>query len=973
MDAFYAKLHSLYTKAFGEAVDGMAQSIQRPLSHVFSLRGTSLASPCTGRVCYAFHEQEVAMKSQPITRRGAIALAGLALAGCTPTDDPDAGDRDNQGPTLTPLDGKLTKDWDAAYYVPAFETTDEAREASEQVAVQVQAEGMVLLHNRNKTLPIEPKTRISLVGRSAIDTIFGGTGAAGIDMDSCMSLIDGIEDAGLKINTIATRWIKRTYEDYPRGAVGRLDQPSTVSSYIGEIPWDEYPEDVRESLDDTICVVVLGRTSGEGDDLSTNLLYDLHSGESDTFVANAETENYVQGQHQLELTVEELSLLAGVKERAKRMIVLLNCATTMQLGPLVERGGDYEADAIVQIGFPGAVGAKAVGQMLTGEVNPSGRTCDTWAVDFRTNPTMYNFGNHTYTDIDSFYTQLGSGAHFVEYEEGIYVGYRWYETADTEGFLDYDKAVVFPFGYGLSYTEFDRVLDDVSVDSGNVIINVTVTNTGSRAGKDVVEAYFTAPWEPGMPEKSSVVLAAFAKTELLEPNDSQELVLSWPLRQMASWNTTLGAFVLDEGSYEISLRSDSHTVIDSRKTHVPQTVYGIDSSTGQNVVPRFSDMDLYLARNCTLLSRENFTETFPTKRKGNRVAADCGLTLAPFDASTRVDLADEMPILRGDFNLELIDLRGQSPTSPLWELLLDQLSVEDMTTVVANNVYGNPRLRSVGKPETVEPDGPAGFAYMNATTGHAAYPSGYIQSQTWNTDLMRTMGEAVGEEALAAGYCGWCAPAINLHRSPFGGRTFEYLSEDPTLAGKMACGIVEGAASKGVYCQCKHFCLNEQDTNRCWHLLTWAPEQAVRELYARPWEIVIKEARCELPLLDPATGERKTVLWPAATAVMSSYNFVGATWAGGRESLVTGLLRDEWGFAGYVVSDWSFYDYMEKNQAIYAGTDVNFTTEGATGEMADTQSATAVLSMRRAMQHYLFTVANSNAMNGLVPTVLVEG
>ena len=837
--------------------------------------------------------------------------------------------------------------------------------------MQVEAEGMVLLHNRRDTLPIEPKTRISLVGRSAVDTIFGGTGAAGIDQDSCMSLIDGIEEAGLRVNTTTTRWIKSVYEDYPRGAVGQLDRPNTVSSYIGEIPWSDYPDDVRDSIDDTICVVVLGRTSGEGDDLSTNLLVDLNSGESDTFVPNAETENYVQGQHQLELTKEEYELLAGVRERAKRMIVLLNCATTMELGPLVERGGDYEADAIVHIGFPGGVGAKAVGQLLTGEICPSGRTCDTWAADFKTTPSMANFGNFTYTDVEGFYTKLGSGAHFVEYEEGIYVGYRWYETADAEGFLAFDDSVVFPFGFGLSYTDFEQVLESVSVVSGNVTMSVSVTNTGSRPGKDVVEGYFTAPWEPGMPEKSSVVLGAFAKTALLEPGATEEVTLSWPLRQMASWSLELGAFVLDEGGYEISLRSDSHNVIDSRKIKVERTVYGIDSTTGQNVVPRFSDMDAYLARNCKQLSRADFAGTFPTRR-GNRSAADCGLTLAMYDALSHIDLADEMPTQRGERVLQLIDLRGQSPESPLWEKLLDQMSIEEMVNVVANNVYGNKRLRSINKPETVEPDGPAGFAYVKAPTGHAAYPSGYTQAQTWNVELLRTMGEAVGEEALTAGYCGWCAPAINLHRSPFGGRTFEYLSEDPTLAGQMALGIVEGAASRGVYCQCKHFCLNEQDTNRCWHLLTWASEQAVRELYARPWEIVVKEARCELPLLDPETGERATMLWPAGTAIMSSYNFVGATWAGGRESLVTGLLRDEWGFTGYVVSDWSFYDYMEKNQAIYAGTDVNFTTELSTGEMVDKESATAILAMREAMKHYLFTVANSNAMNGIAPTVIVS-
>ena len=908
--------------------------------------------------------------TRSITRRTALALAGLTLAGCTNTDEPNNGDNTENEPVFTPLNSDDTKEWDTLYYKPAYTTTDEAREASERVAVKIQAEGMVLMRNRNNVLPLEPGTKISLVGRSAVDTVFGGTGAAGIDMDSCMSLREGIEAAGLKINTKVYRWTMQNYENYPRGAVGQLDQPSTVSSYIGEIPWEQYPEDVQDSLDDTICVVVLGRPSGEGDDLSTNLLSDLNSGESDTFVPNAETERYVTGQHQLELSAEEYDLLAAVRERAKRMIVLLNCATTMELGPLVERGGDYEADAIVHIGFLGAVGAEAVGQLLVGDVCPSGRTCDTWAADLKATPSYANFGNHTYTDIDEFYTQLGSGAHFVEYEEGIYVGYRWYETAATEGFLDFDKEVIYPFGYGLSYTDFEQVLSDVEIESGMVTMTVVVTNTGNCAGKEVVQGYYTAPWEPGMPEKSSVVLAAFAKTELLETGDSEEVVLTWPLRQMASWSMELGAYVLDEGNYEISLRSDSHTVIDKRSFKLDRTVYGIDSASGQNVTQRFYDMNLYMAANCRQLSREDFTGTFPLY-KGNRTAANCGLNLAMFDASSRINLEDEMPTTEGERVLQLIDLRGQMPDSPLWDKLLDQMAVKEMVNVVANNVYGNPRLRSINKPETIEPDGPAGFAYMKAPTGHAAYPSGYVQAQTWNTQLMRAMGEAVGEEALVAGYCGWCAPAINLHRSPFGGRTFEYLSEDPTLAGKMARGIVEGAASRGVYCQLKHFCMNDQDTNRCWHLLTWATEQTVRELYARPWEIVVKEARCELPYLDPATGELKTKTWPAATAIMSSYNFVGSVWAGGRESLQTGLLRDEWGYPGYVVSDWSFYDYMEKNQALYAGTDVNFTSETTTGEMVDKESASAVLSMRRAMKHYLFAVANSNAMNGMAPTVVV--
>ena len=920
------------------------------------------------------------MTTRGITRRDALAaaagLGAAALVGCAgATESPEPAaepETTNEGLVIEAVD---PTGWDAQYHKPAYATKAEARTAAEEVARRVEAEGIVLLKNTADLLPLAAGTRVSLLGRTAVDTIFGGTGAAGIDFDACVSLAEGIAQAGLEVNDAPLAWIRSAYLDYPRGAVGQLDRPSTVSHYIGEIPWEDYPQDVLATLAGTVAVVVLGRPGAEGDDLSIDLAGDLEDPEVEAFTPNRETEGYVAGQHQLELSREELSLLAGAKAACERVVVLLNVATTMEVGQLVERGGAYEADAILEIGFLGGVGALAVGDALAGIVNPSGRTTDTWATDLTKTPSFANFAARRYLDVDDHYTQLGSNAFFVEYAEGIYVGYRWFETAAEEGVIDYDASVTFPFGFGLSYTTFGQTLDavgfvsDDDVAGGRVEVSVTVTNTGSRPGKDVVQLYHSVPWTPNGPQVSAVVLAAFAKTGELAPGESQTLSLSWALRDVASYDPAIHGWWREAGTNTVSLRANSHDVIDSWDEYVPERAYLTDDATGAPIENRFEDMDEYLEANVTLLSREDFAGTFPTM-SADKTAVDAGVELEEYDPLAAADPADEMPTTGEKLGLTLADLRGRDIDDPAWDLLVSQLRPSQMEKLVGGSIYGSDELPGVGKPKAVEPDGPAGFAYVYVTEDrdHAAFPSGYVQAQTWSPALMREMGEALGEEALQSGFCGWCAPAINGHRSPFGGRTFEYLSEDPLLAGLLACGLVEGIGSRGVYAELKHFCLNDKDSRRCWHLLTWAPEQAVREIYARPFELVVKRARRTLPYLDAATGEMLEREMPGTTAIMSSYNYVGATWAGGRESLVTGLLRDEWGFCGHVVSDWSFYDYMEKNQAIYAGTDVNFTSTGVTGEMVDAESPTAVIAMQRAMRRYLFSVANSCAMNGLAPT-----
>lgn len=915
-----------------------------------------------------------------IARRDLLALGALGLlgggaagvAGCSAAGGAGGGDEAARAVSgVEPIAD--TSGWDSAYYMPKYASFDEARLASEEVAREVEASGIVLLKN-DGVLPLPADARVSLLGRGAAEPVLGGTGAALIDKTHAVDAREALS-AYFSVNDLAFDWLCEQVPNYPRAVVGALDKPETVSHYLGEIPWSAYPSTVAQSLAGTVGVVVIGRPSGEGADLSQDLLQSLESGVSDVFVPNAETANYAPGQHQLELCREELELLAAVKAACSKMVVLLNVATSMEVGPLVEPGGAYEADAILQIGFPGTVGLNAVADVLAGRVNPSGRTCDLWAADFTATPSFNNFGNHTYTDVTDYYTSIGSGAHFVEYEEGIYVGYRYYETADAEaragnypGF-DYDSAVVFPFGFGLSYTEFDRRLEDVSLDGDELVAKVEVANAGQVAGRDVVQLYATAPVSKSI-EKSAAVLVAFAKTRELAPGESEALELRFAVRDLASWDVSRGAWVLDAGDYRISLRSDSHTELASRDVRLDGATFDTDSATGNPVKNRFEDVTAYMEAYCTQLARGDFAGTFPEPAQ-DKTAAAVDLTLTEYDASEHVNPADEMPKTREKNGVSLIDLRGRPMDDPLWELLLDQLHPNVMSIILNNHSYGSDSVPSVGKPRTFEGDGPAGISVYVSDKGHCGFPSEYLLAQTWDADLALRMAEAIGQEMLLAGMSGWCAPAMNCHRSPFGGRNFEYFSEDPLLAGTLATAEVEGAFSCGVYSQMKHFCLNDQDTNRCAHLLTWANEQAIREIYARPFEIVVKRARGSVPYLDDATGERKEYEVGAAKAVMSSYNYIGSTWAGGCEALCTGLLRDEWGYDGHVVSDWTLYDYTDKNQAFYAGTDVNFTTTAQTGEMSDSDSATAVLAMRRAMHRYLYSVANSNAVNGEAPTVCV--
>ena len=860
-----------------------------------------------------------------------------------------------------------SENWDTNYYTAKYSTKEAATAAGEELVTRIGDEGMVLLYNKNGALPLSGSETISLIGRFAADPIYGGAGSGTVDPSTCVNFYKGLSAAGFKMNDTAYNWIEQNYSNYPKTNIV-MDSPQTSSYYIGEIPFSDYSSAAQSSLSGTTAVVVIGRGGGEGGDLSQNLKGTLDSGISENFTANSETANYAEGQHQLELTKEEKDLIAAAKASCDKVIVLLNASTSMEVGPLVEAGGAYEVDALLSVGSIGSTAANAVGHILAGTVNPSGRTTDLWAADFTKDPTFTNFGNFQYTDISGFYSQDGDKAYFVEYEEGIYIGYRYYETAYVEaqngnyaGF-DYDSAVVFPFGYGLSYTTFTETLDDVKVDGDNIVATVTVTNSGSVAGKDVVELYYTAPYTKGGLEKSAVVLGAFEKTGTLQPGASETVTLSYPVRDMASYDSSKAAYVQDAGEYVISLRENSHDVIDSKSVNLGAETYRTDSKTGTEITNKFQDVTDYMNAYCTQLSRADFAGTWPTGAS-DKTAASVGVSLVMYDAAAHADPNAEMPTLGANNGVQLIDLRGKDYDDELWDALLDELTVADMVAVLNDGAYNTAEIPSIGKPATSDPDGPQGFTSLFGSTGNCSYCSEYLMAQTWNKELMYELGEMIGEEALTSGYSGWYAPAMNTHRSPFAGRNFEYYSEDGKLAGDIGAAVVSGCASKGCYAYIKHFVLNDQETHRVQHICTWATEQTIREIYLKPFELTVKNATAELKYLEDHVSVTKTV--PGCTAVMSSFNFIGDTWAGGRESLVTGILREEWGFTGFVLTDFNLYDFMNKNQGIYAGTDQMLTYSAWTGDIPDTTSASAVQSMRQAMHRLLYTVANSNALNGV--------
>lgn len=875
-------------------------------------------------------------------------------------------------------------DWDTEYYSADFDSIDEVDAAAKELVEEISGAGIVLAKNEGAALPLAAGSSVTMLGRAAADPVFGGSGSGSVDTNSAVNARQGLENAGFTVNDAVYGAIEAYAAENPRGFI-EMDRPDISTYFIGEMPVDGYEAQSASFADySDAAVVYIGRPGGEGGDLTRDM--------SDW------DDNAEPGQHQLELNKDEKDLIELAKANFDTVVVVVNSSTTIEMGDLQ---ADTGVDAILLAGSPGATGLNAVGTILSGEVNPSGRTADLWAADFTADPTFANFGGYLYDNLSVSYpvsavetatsnATVTDEAPFVNYAEGIYVGYRYYETAAAEGFLDYDEAVVYPFGYGLSYTDFAWSVTDTQAGEvdGTIAVTVDVTNTGTVAGKDVVELYYSAPYTPGGIEKSEVVLGDFAKTGVIEPGASESVTLELPVEDMASYDYAgEQAYVLEAGDYAISVRTDSHTVAAGTE---PIT-YTVDSDvvySGENhrstdlaeVTNQFDDVSAQFSTEpedgkILAMSRADFAGTFPTAPTGDQLVASDAVAkgFAAWDTeSAAAEFDQDMPTTGASTDLSLIDLRGVPKDDPQWDELLDSLSVGDMTDMLLNGAYQTAAIGSIGKPQTTEPDGPAGFSsFINSSINGVAYPSEFLIAQTWDVDLGRAMGEMLGNEAMFKDINGWYAPAANLHRSPFAGRNFEYYSEDPFLSGLMMTSVANGAAEKGVYTTLKHFALNDQETNRVNNgIATWATEQTIREIYLKPFEMAVKNISMEVPYLadDEGTIETTTV---GATAIMSSFNRIGATWAGGSEALMTDVLRGEWGFEGFAISDFNLYPYMNPNQSISAGTDLTLTFQPSKS-FADTSSAKAVSDIREATHNILFTVANSNAMNGLAPGATVS-
>lgn len=862
--------------------------------------------------------------------------------------------------TYTVEKAKGTDGLDTDYYTADAASVDEAKAASSQLTEDIADEGMVLVKNTG-ALPLATGA-VTLLGRGAADPVYGGTGSGTADTTTAVNIRKGVENAGFTVNDTVYQQLADFAAANPAAEGGRtnivMDKPEESNYNIGEMPVADYSQaslDSFASFSDA-AVIVYGRGGGEGGDLATNM--------------EAWDENAEPGQHQLELNKDEKDVLALAKENFDNVIVVINASTSMELGILED---DPEVDGIILAGSAGVTGFNALGRVLSGEVNPSGRTVDIFSADFTADPSFVNFGDFAYSNLEKSY--------FVDFEEGIYTGYRYYETAAEEGFIDYEEAVVYPFGYGLSYTTFDWKLADQRLGGvdGEISVDVEVTNTGDVAGKEVVQVYYTAPYTDGGIEKASVVLGDFAKTGLLEPGASETVTLSFAVEDMASYDSEgAGAYVLEQGAYEIKVQTDSNTPaagIDPIAYEVGSTVTYTDGRASDQTpaTNRFEDVtSAFTDGSRTVFSRADFAGTFPTAPTGDDLVADDATAAGfeGFDAKAAAAGSDaEEPTWGADNGLSLIDMRGLPWDHPAWQQLLDQLDKDEVTALLTSGAYNTGALEGIGKIRTNDLDGPAGFSsFINPElwTG-TAFPSQYLIGQTWNVDLAKQMGAAVGDEALNMGVNGWYAPGLNLHRSPFVGRNFEYYSEDPVLSGRLATATVDGALTKGVYSFSKHFAMNDQETNRVNGngLATWATEQTIREIYLKPFELLVKDARGEVKYYD-SEGQLQTAEVGNA-AIMSSFNRIGTTWAGGSEALMNSVLRGEWGFRGMAITDFNLYDYMYPDQAWSArGTDLMLTFENFK-TVADTDSAFAQQNMRFAMQNILYTVANSNAMNGIAP------
>ena len=912
------------------------------------------------------------------------------------------------------IGNRPTKNFGAGvYYESSYENKKDAFEKANLVNEEICDEGIILLKNDDNVLPLASGSKISVFGKNSVNLSYGGSGSGAFTVtDETPTIYTALDAAGFKYNTE----LKKFYEDKSKSGSGRATSPtldnsrSTIPGFgTGETPIASYSNSLINSYDGykDAALVVFTRIGGESFDLPRQMI--------DTEGAMSEDDHY------LELDKNEQDLLVHVCEHFDKVIVIINSSTSMELG-FLDSVDDNDATLVegmanihskvkgcLWIGGPGYSGIMSLGRVLKGEVNPSGRTIDTYQRDFTKDPTYENFADYLVNN-GNMYKDDGTGTllnkvteHYVDYEESIYVGYRYYETRwATDGDNWYTNNVVFPFGYGLSYTTFEWTITGSSFADTETLtwtgendkeffVKVTVKNTGSVAGKDVVELYVTAPYTAGEIEKAHVVLVGFAKTSLLNPGQSEEVEIKFNGYDFASYdysdanNNTFKGYELDDGDYEVKVMKNSHTEVAKLTFTLTDNVqYRNDTTTGylvENLYDDVSNEENYGME--SKLSRANWTGTYPVNEvlKGsdaertvptefmNKIKSYA--TNNPIVNDTSIEMPNQAEVASPASTLKIYDLimfdeneeveRDAAGTimvnydDPRWEEYLDILTVGEMMDFTMKGAFKTTALQSIAAIQTFSTDGPVGFVYFMAAIPSqspvyetCSYASECVIAATWNTELAYKMGLSVGNEGVIGDkrgsdrpYSGWYAPAVNIHRTPFSGRNFEYYSEDPFISGKLAAQVVLGARSRGVYCQVKHFCVNDQETNRS-GVCTWLTEQSLREIYLKPFEFAVKEG--------------------GAMGIMSSFNRIGSLWTGGDYRLLTTILRNEWGFKGLVITDFNTEPFMDTKQMAYAGGDLNLATLPAPWEVTTPQDYVV---LRAQTKNILYTLARSNAMNGL--------
>ncbi|MCI1792137.1 MAG: glycoside hydrolase family 3 C-terminal domain-containing protein [Bifidobacterium tibiigranuli] len=813
------------------------------------------------------------------------------------------------------------------------------------LARTIAGEGFVLLKNDDNLLPLANTSKLNLFGWASENPVYGGTGSGAINANyQIESLTDGLHKAGFKTNDELTNLYKKMgSRDSSNGTFNKgWSLPEATKSQYS----DKVINDAKRFSD--TAVITLARVGGEGyNDMPTDMSKVAYNNNSKDYP------DFKPGESYLQPSQTEKDMIDTVCSNFDKVIFLYNGSNPMELGFLNQY---RQIKSALWVPAPGNVGFDSLGKIFKGEINPSGRTTDTFLYDMRKAPWYNNAAATKYTNMQNMALHLpvAKGVYFdlapsfTNYVEDIYVGYKYYETAASEGAIDYDSTVQFPFGYGLSYTKFSQHMGDITKDGKNLAFDVTVKNTGAVAGKDTVEVYSNPPYTNGGIEKASANLIVLKKTKDLKPGESQTINITFPIEQLASYDDKEAkSYILEKGNYQIAIKSDSHTVLGSRDYTVGDSItYGKNNPRTSDKIAATNKI-AEIAGDVTYLSRRDHFANFAAA-----TAAPSSDVLAQkyvaqyhvnknFNPRTYDDKNATMPVTNAKNNIKLKDLRGAKADDPRWGKLLDEMSVDDMSKLTSLAGFQTPAIDSIGKVATTDVDGPAAINNNFTKQGSIGFPIAVVLANTWNTELAHQFGEVMGQMAREMGIVGWYAPAMNTHRTAIGGRNFEYYSEDGQLAGAISSNVVSGAKDKGVYAYIKHFALYDSNAMM---VSVWSTEQAAREVYLRPFEMSVKDGK--------------------ADATMVAWSFLGPKWSG-EQGWVNTIMRDEWGFNGMALTD-SFGEdgrgFMNADNALPNGVDAMLSTYGnGPNVVNDKSNPSSVMHLRNASKHILYATVNSGA------------